>query len=218
MTPPPRLQHAFHHTLGEKILSAKVDVEHFVELFRRDFEKGTVHGDTGVIDQTIYAAQKFAGLIGETRNLLQNVEVRLKRRGPASQRLHFFDGGLYPGIALDVMKDDIGALPRKFETDFMSDPCVGAGDQRFFSLQSEFLRHKMISRACEFGSLLARNALRVDGKPSSRCITITPETARCRARSGSGTLYVSHQNIVNNNVDYAEAFGDNSGRAQTSPS
>src|SRR5260370_42077684 len=97
------LQHAFHQPLGEKILPAKVDVKHLVELFWRNFEEGSVHGDTGVIDQTIYPTQKFAGLIGEKRNLRERIKVHLKCRGPTSQQLNFLDGSLYPGIAFDVI-------------------------------------------------------------------------------------------------------------------
>ena len=117
-------------------------MKHLVELFRRDFEEGAVHGDTGVIDQTVHPAQKFASLIGEKRNLLERIKVRLKCRGTASQRLYFLDGGLYPGIALDVMEHNIGTLPGKFEANLVSDSGVGTGDQCFFSLKSEFWRHR----------------------------------------------------------------------------
>jgi hypothetical protein len=36
------------------------------------------------------------------------------------------------------MEHNIGTLPGKFETNLVSDSGVGAGDQRFFSLKSEF--------------------------------------------------------------------------------
>ena len=39
------------------------------------------------------------------------------------------------------MEYDIGALPGELEADFMSDPGIGTGDQRFFPMQSWFLRH-----------------------------------------------------------------------------
>jgi hypothetical protein len=50
------------------------------------------------------------------------------------------------------VEHDIGALPGKFETDLMSDPCVRAGDQRFFPPQSEFLRHMKTNRQVNFDS------------------------------------------------------------------
>ena len=136
------LQHVFHYPLCQKVLPAKVDVKQLVELLRCHFKERPVHCDSSVIDQAIDAAEKLAGLIGKVRNLFQCIEVCLKRRGFASHRLYFLNRSFYSGIALHVVEHDVGTLPRKFETDLMSDPCVGAGDQRFFPMQSEFLRHR----------------------------------------------------------------------------
>jgi hypothetical protein len=51
--------HILHNVLREKVLSTKIDVEHFVELFGSDLEKGSIHGDPGVVDQTIHTPKKL---------------------------------------------------------------------------------------------------------------------------------------------------------------
>ncbi len=150
-------------------------MKQLVELFRCHLKEGPIHGDPGVVDQTIDAAKKLAGLIGQAGHLVQGVKVGLKCRGLAPNRLYFLHRCFYSGVALYIVEHDIGALPCEFETDLMSDPCVRAGDQRFFPPESEFLRHR---RPTDKWILIVvlRKCLR-GWQPASRCITITSERA-----------------------------------------
>ena len=95
------------------------------------------------------------------------------------------------------MKDNVGALAGKFETNLEPDPGIRAGHKRFFSLQSEFLGHEY-EPECELRSRRPTKQF----SPAARFFRYDITRARsAELRARQGTIFVAALYLVNNNVD-----------------
>src|SRR5208283_1110095 len=98
------------------------------------------------------------------------------------------------------MEHNISTLAGKLEGDLMSDACIGTGDQRFLTLQPEFLRHRGPSNGMRNWCGLETS---VWTQPVSHGTTITLPGCCGAIQVWQRTLYFWSAKIVNNNVDYA---------------